>query len=177
MYYSPPKSSCWGHSLRKMKPDLQKELFDQFFAKAIKDYAFQLGGIFYQPSFGGPFSSPSFDTHFLKLLNVKETQPAFSNLNEEQFNLCLNELLENPSLFVSGKEGATVHSFFLINTWNINGRAVPTKSHMHIYYGARPLVTPGFSFDSMDEFNYFNQIFQDLKICKLNPKHIKKVKR
>lgn len=175
MYYSPPKSSCWGHSLRKMKPDIQKERFDKFFAKAIKDYTFQSGSIFYQPAFGESLTSPTFDNHFMKLLKIKDTK-LFYHLTEEQLNLCFNELLKNPPLFISGKTGVTVSSFFLIKTWNINGKDVPTKSHMHIYYGAQPLVSPGFSFDSMTEFDYFNQIFQDLKICELNPKYIKKGK-
>ena len=176
MRYSPPKSSCWGHSLRKMKPEKQKELFGKFFDFAIAEFSFSSGSIFYQPTmqdFVQRNSRFEFDEYFQKLLKIDRAQPRFSNLSKKQFDKCLNELIKNPDLFVSGKSGATVTASYEIKAWKIKNNIVPTNSMLHIYFGAKPIITPMFHFKEMVEFEYLKQVFEELKIYKLNPKHIK----
>jgi hypothetical protein len=177
MRYSPPKESCWGHSLRKMLPEKQKELFNKFFDLAICEYSFSSGSVFYQPDFQDILQRKlhtEFDEYFQRLLNISKSQPEFSNLSRKQFEICLNELIKNPSLYVSGKSGATVTACYHIKAWKIDNKIVPTDSLLIIYFGARPIITPMFHFEEMAVFEYLKQIFEKLKICKLDPKHIKK---
>ncbi|HEX8371428.1 MAG TPA: hypothetical protein VF585_01505 [Chthoniobacterales bacterium] len=39
--YMPPKSSIWGHSLRKMAPERQQRLFDAFLDRAVAEQRFK----------------------------------------------------------------------------------------------------------------------------------------
>ncbi|MDD5259818.1 MAG: hypothetical protein PHD29_07610 [bacterium] len=177
MRYSPPKSSCWGHSLGKMKPEKQKELFDKFFGLAVDEYSFSSGSVCYQPDLQDILQNNSFlefDEYFQRLLNIKQSQPDFSNLSEKQFEICLKEIIHNPSLYVSGKTGVAVVACYQIKAWKIAGKRVPTHSMLIIYFGAKPIITPMFNFKIMTEFEYIRQVLKELEICKLNPKHIKK---
>lgn len=173
MYYSPPKSSCWGHSLNNMKPRMQRERFNEFFDEAVADHSYHSGSVFYMPALDGPFNPIDFEERFLKLLEVDEKQPAFSNLNENQFELCFDEIKSNPHLYIPGVNGVAVTSSYLIESWKINGNTVPTKSYMHIYYGAKSLVIPRFNFDGIEEFEFIKQVFRELNLCRLNPMHLR----
>jgi hypothetical protein len=173
MYYSPPKSSCWGHSLDNMMPRLQRERFEQFFSQAVFDRSFFTGSLFYMPPTDGPFISSDFEQHFLDILNVEEKQPAFSNLNEDQFELCFNEIINNPHFFIPGINGVAICSSYLIQSWKINGSTIPTKSHLHIYYGGKSVVIPRLSFDNAEEFEFIKKVLCELELCSLNPEHLK----
>lgn len=174
MYYSPPKSSIWGHSLKNMDPEIQREKFDKFLQSAVKQYTFNSGSVFYMPPIEGPYNSPEFDDHFLTLLNLTEKLPAFSNLDESQFEICYREIIKNPDLYDAGKRGATVTASYVIESWKMNGDSIPTNSRLHIYYGAKSLVIPGFAFHNIEEFEFIKKKFSELEICKLKEKHLKK---
>ena len=182
MRYSPPKSSVWGHSLRKMRPDKQKVLFDNFFDLAVDESCFHTGSVYYLPDLQEIMQTnrrstqslnPEFNKYFMNLLNPVNPQLEFFRLSEEQFGLCLDEIIKNSNLYVPGKYGAVVTAGYQIKAWKINGKSVPTDSYLHIYYGAKPHITPRFYFDEISAFEYLKQILEELKICKLNPKHIK----
>jgi hypothetical protein len=173
MYYSPPKKNIWGHSLHNMNPQVQRERFNQFFDRVVSEFIFNQGSVFYLPPIDGPFCDPEFEQHFLDLLGVEEKQPGFSNLNEDQFELCFNEILQNAELYTAGRSGATVTASYVIQSWKISGSPLNTNSHLHIYYGAKSLVIPKFRFESIEEFNFIKNLMSDLKICELNPVHLK----
>jgi len=156
-----------------MKPDVQRERLELFFSQSVSDCEFSTGSVFYQPGFGGPLQSDEFDDHFMNLLHAPATQPAFSNLNETQFELCFRELLERPELFESGRHGATVGAYYSIKTWNIKGVDVVADSALGMYFGAKPVIIPRFSFETLDIFEYLREVLEEVRLCKLNPKHIK----
>jgi hypothetical protein len=37
--YSPPKSNIWGHSLEKMQPARERELFAEFIKRAVAEHS------------------------------------------------------------------------------------------------------------------------------------------
>jgi len=177
-----------------MQPAKQKELFDKFFEIAVCEYSFSSGSVYYQPSWNDfvPTSShheyeeaivdhidnffqtniesrDEFQEYFKKVLNVNQAQPAFSNLSKEQFDICLNELIKMPN-----RTGAVVEASYTIKAWKIAGERVSTYSTLIIHYGANSLITTMFQFNDISEFEYLKQVFQELGICKLNPKHLKK---
>lgn len=173
MHYAPPKRSVWGHSLRKMKPAVQRERVDAFLSRSVLEYVFSTGSVFFQPATLSPSESSEFDRHFMELLGLAEPQPGFSNLGEEQFELCYREILARPSLFESGKRGATVAAFYTISAWNVEGIRVETNSMLGVYYGARSLIVPRFSFETMEVFDHLRSSLTAVGLCGLDPRHIK----
>jgi len=173
MYYSPPKSSCWGHSLRKMKPEVVRERLATFLARAASGVSYATGSIFLQPGFGSPISRTDFEAHFTTLLGLDQAQPRFSNLTEAEFELCYLELLKRPDLYELGHSGVTLIGMFTIESWRIGARDVATESLLGLYLGARPIIVPRFQFETMEIFEYLRNAMLDAKICRLDPRHIK----
>lgn len=178
--YMPPKSSVWGHSLRKMKPDNQKILIDEFLQTAVAEHQFSSGSIIYQRSFETLFDdniANESKSYFIKLLSTISGEADLSSLNAEQFDLCLRALQNDNSLFISGKSGITLTSTIKISKWLIDNTEVPTESSLSVSYGAKPWLTTFFTFSDIDEFNYIKHVFNELGICRLNEKHLKTVRR
>ena len=173
MYYSPPKSSVWGHSLRKMKPSVQRERLEAFLTTSVSAYSYATGSIYFQPTTFSPSESAEFDRHFTELLGLPEPQLGFSNLTEAQFELCFQQLLNSPSLYESGKRGATVTASYAISAWSIEGSSVETSSLLGVNYGGKPWLIPRFSFETIEMFEYLRERLEAAGLCKLNPKHIK----
>ena len=173
MYYSPPKSSVWGHSLRKMKPAIQRERIEAFLSKSVGEFFYSTGSITFVPPTFSSTDSVEFDSHFATLLGLAEPQPAFSNLTEAQFELCYQELVERPSLYESGKHGATLAAFYMISCWKVAGDSVETSSLLGVYYGGKPLIMPRFEFETDEVFESLRDSLAAVGLCRLNPKHIK----
>lgn len=173
MYYSPPKSSVWGHSLRKMKPDIQRDRVNAFLSSCTAGHAFATGALFFQPASFPPPDLSDFEEHFKKLLGLGDPQPGFSNLTEEQFELCFQELLRRPSLYEPGRQGATVTALYTISAWKVGGRPINTSSSLGVYYGGRPWIVPRFHFETDEIFEYLRTSLENVGLCKMNPKHIK----
>jgi hypothetical protein len=178
--YIPPKASVWGHSLRNMKPSREKALMDRFFEIAVAQYSFSSGSVFYQPSMDTLFNEEPARLcrkHFEGILDVESSPHSLVNLGKEQFDLCLNELIRNDSLYISGSSGAVLMSGVEISKWRIKGEESPTKSHMNIFYGAKPRISTFLAFRDLEEFNFINQVLEELGICRLNEKHLKTKKK
>jgi hypothetical protein len=186
MYYRPPKSSIWGHSLRKMKPALQRERLDEFFIGAVCDYSFSSGSVTYLPftsrdSLVRTLSSLArwknsitrFNSHFMELLGVSDSEYTLSNLSEAQFEVCFQELLSDSSLFESGKYGVSLIAYYDISSWRVGDKTVETDSSLGVHYGARPWLSTTFGFDSMEVFYHLRETLESAGLCRLNPKHIK----
>lgn len=178
--YMPPKSSVWGHSLRNMKPLRQKTLFDSFFEVAVAEHSFSSGTVFHQPSIDTLFDEDhprQCREHFERLLGVESSPHSLASLDKEQFDLCLNELIRNDSLYVSGKSGAVLMSGVEISKWRIKSQESPTESRISIYYGAKPRISTFLFFRDLEEFKFIDQVLGELGICRLNEKHLKRRKR
>jgi len=176
----PPKSSVWGHSLRKMKPDKEKMLIDNFFRKAVAEYHFSVGSIFFQRTLDTLSNEDivkESKNYFIELLDITPNEIALSNLSREQFDLCLNELLNNNDLFISGKSGIVLNASMQISKWLINYKEVSTESTLSVSYGAKPWISTFFTFSSMDEFDYIKGVLEELGICRLNEKYLKEKKQ
>jgi hypothetical protein len=172
----PPKSSVWGHSLRSMKPSREKFLLDTFLETAAAEYCFASGSVFYQPSMETLFNEqPGREcrSHFESILGVESSPHSLTNLGKEQFDLCLNELISNDSLYISGSSGAVLMNSIEISKWRIKGEESSTKSLMNIFYGAKPRISTFLAFRNLEEFNFVNQDLEKLGICRLNEKHLK----
>lgn len=159
-----------------MKPSHEKALIDRFFEVAVSESSFATGSVFYQPS-----SETLLDEdparkcreHFARILGIEPSHISLANLGREQFDLCLNELIRNDSLYVSGRSGAMLLCGVEISKWRIKGEESPTKSHVGIYYGAKPRISTFLGVRDIEEFRFIDQVLGELGLCRLNEKYLK----
>ena len=181
--YSPPKSSIWGHSLRKMEPTRQKTLFDEFLKKAVAEYSFTGGSL---TLFAG--SAPAFLSleaqgiwghvtsndiqRFEQLLGATAREGAFNSLTPQQCDVALNEIIQNSSLI----PGVMLLQGYDISKWLIEDQAVVTQSQILLYYGMKPCISTLLQFQTTDQFEFIKRVLSDLHFCELNEKHLKPFK-
>jgi len=174
--YMPPKSSVWGHSLRRLRPAEAKARFGRFLAAAAGEHHPTGGNVFYQPTTETLFDHSRRDrctAHFTRLLGLEDDPRWLSNLDSRQVELCLEELIRDDSLFVPGGDGAVVLAGVRISSWRMGDREVPTDSHIHVYYGACSRISTALTFNDLDEFSFVRQVLEEVVLCRLNEKHLK----
>lgn len=175
--YQPPKSSVWGHSLRKMKPARERELFQEFLRLAVASY--QVGeGSLGITSIGPAQSAQSVSScveHFERVLGTPSFNGFFPKLSPESIEACFRELVSNEKWYLDSH--ALLLQPFSITSWLVDGREVKTRSAIMVYYGSTPTLSTTLVFESLDEFHCVRRTLETLKLCRLNEKHLKAVKR
>jgi hypothetical protein len=177
--YQPPKSSVWGHALRKMPPAQLRTRFREFLRAVVGEYSPIGGSVFYQPTMETLFQPDKGNlciSHFASMLGVEKTSPAFLNLDPQQVELCVDELIRDDSLFVPGGSGAVVMGGVRIAQWKFGDRLSATDSLFNLYYGANARIATFLSFNDQEEFSLVRQALDDAGICRLNEKHLKERK-
>ncbi len=144
-FYQPPKSSIWGHSLRKMPAIKARELFAKFLEIAVASYV-----------------SSAWTTQ----RNYKDL-----DLTQEQFEFCWQEIIAEQTGGNMGKE--SLAQVFIISAWRIHGKTTPTSSRITMFYGGSPCISMQLQFDRMEDFEYIKRTLEELGLCKLNEKHLK----
>lgn len=182
--YSPPKSNIWGHSLRKMEPTRQKALFDEFLKRAVAGHSFTGGSLTLHvgsaPSFL-PLEAQGMWGHvtsndvqrFEQLLGTGARDGAFYSLTPQQCELALNEIIQNSTLI----PGVMLLQGVDVSKWLIDDQPVATQSRIVLYYGMKPCISTILQFQTIDQFEFVQQVLSDLQFCKLNEKHLKPIKR
>src|SRR5262245_29338123 len=88
-YYQRPKSSIWGHLLRKMPAGREKRLFDQFLTTAVAKHRFIHSCLWIH-------NSPSeLVSRFERLLGLPSREGRFDALTLEQSAKCLDEIIKD----------------------------------------------------------------------------------
>lgn len=177
--YQPPKSSIWGHGLRKMRPAESRSRVKKFLDIAAGEHCFVGGSVFYQPTLDTIFRQ---DLHkdclsrFSRLLGIEESPQFLSNLDNQQVELCLDELSRDDSLYVPGGHGAVVMEGVRISKWRINDQETSTNSIVDIYYGANSRISTFLTFNDPEEFEFVRQALMEAGLCRLNEKHLKQLR-
>ena len=166
-YYRPPKSSIWGHSLRKMPPAKERSLFQEFLTRAVAEYKLEIGTLSYLG-----LDRLGRIRHFEQLLGVPSLNGGYYSLTPEQFDRCFASILADDTLL----PGLMLTQSITVSQWSIAGQPVPTESRFHLYYGIKPCVSTTLRFDTIEQYNYIKQVLSDLKFCTLNELHLKPVK-
>ena len=182
--YSPPKSNIWGHSLRKMEPERQKALFEEFLKKAVAEYSFTSGSLTLHigsaPAFF-PAEAQAMWGHvtsedvrrFEQLLGATARDGSFYALTAPQCEAALVELIQRSALM----PGSLLLLGVDISKWLIEGKPVETRSRIHLYYGLKPCISTFLQFETTAQFEFVRRVLSDLDFCKLNEKHLKPIKR
>jgi hypothetical protein len=172
--YQPPKSSVWGHSLRNMKPAKERELFQEFLRMAVAEYRIGEGSLSVS-SIESPQLGARTVERFERVLNVKSFNGFFPKLAQPQIDICFKELVLDEQLCVG--QHVNLLEPVVISKWLINAKQSATRSSINLYYGSLPLLSTFLRFDTLEEFQCVRDVMQTLKLCRLNDKHLKPVKR
>lgn len=175
--YMPPKSSIWGHSLRKMAPARQKHLFDAFLDRAVAERKITSASLLIS-SLGQPALNPIADViqHFEILLNTTARSGHFTRLTEPQFDQCFATIKADPKLTSDMRGLLLLTQRLTVTKWRIDGTEFATNSHFDLSYGSSPSVTTFLTFESVDQFRFVQGVLAELRFCRLNEKHLKPVK-
>lgn len=167
--YKPPKSSIWGHKLRKMQPQREARLFQQFLDKAVGEYKFAIGSLSISDS------SDSLVQHFEHLLATTACNGFFPKLTEVQCQKCKDHIIKTATPETLGK--LLLLESYAISKWRVNGHDVATNSRMVLYYGQLPCISTFLRFNTREEFQLIKTVLSDLGLCKLNEKHLSEIKQ
>jgi hypothetical protein len=182
--YSPPKSNIWGHSLGKMQPARQRELFGEFLKRAVAEHSFTGGSLQFfigdAPAFlpleaQGQWGHVTNEDvrHFEQLLAASAREGAFYSLTAQQCEVALTELIQDSALL----PGSMLLQGVDISKWLIEGQSVATQSRLLLYYGIKPCISTFLEFETTSQFEFIKRALADLEFCKLNEKHLKPIKQ
>jgi len=182
--YSPPKSNIWGHSLGKMQPARQRELFAEFLKRAVGQHSFTGGSLTFfigtAPAFlpleaQGQWGHVTSDDvqHFEQILGAPAREGAFYSLAPQQCEVALTEIIQRSALL----PGSMLLQSVDISKWLIDGQPVTTQSRVVLYYGMKPCISTFLQFETTSQFEFIKRVLADLEFCKLNEKHLKPIKQ
>lgn len=177
MYYTPPKSSIWGHSLREMKPALVRERFKLFLELAVDEYSWSSHTLSVDPTSWpdtGGRAAP-LRRHFETLLGVAAPRSGYLwYITEDQCESCIDELIREPALYTDKDAHVSVVGTAAISAWRVDGQPISTKSELSIAYGSAPRISGMYlKFDTLETYESVKQAFETAKLCRLNDKHLK----
>jgi hypothetical protein len=158
----------WGHFLRKMPSERATRLWDRFMGLSVSEYKYQSSEL--RISYD---SSGLINKKFENLLEVTPLKGSFYNLNQEQYDLCLRELIKEELLLGDQTNPFMLSKSVQISKWKIQDQDILTDSWITLNVGDMPFVTTFLQFDSVENFLKVKEILEEIKFFKLNEKHLK----
>jgi hypothetical protein len=168
--YQPPKSSIWGHKLRKMPAHRASSLLEDFFAKATQNHDLVSASI-------TVVKNDLLSNRLADILNLPATELSHTRLTGEQANACLQEVIRLESRAAPEARDIHLNEYFKIPVWVVEGRRANTHSMMTMHYGALPCLTTRLWFETEEEFYFIQQLLDAIGLCKLNKQHLKHMRR
>ena len=166
--YQPPKSSVWGHLLRKMPADRAKARFQEFLATAVAEHKFNSASLMIQDA------SRQIVPRYERLIGMPaQNGCSFARLTLEQSDRCLDELIKDEASAPGAAGHFALAQLFEITKWRVDGQEVPTSSSVTIHYGQLPCISTFFQFETVEQFHTVRRVLEDIGLCKLNEKHLK----
>ncbi|HHP7244386.1 MAG TPA: hypothetical protein ACFE0H_06840 [Elainellaceae cyanobacterium] len=178
--YSPPKSSFWGHRLRKMKPSVQKERTEKF-KEIVKIEALYNS---YSLSILGRYDSEKFcfdkedsariTQQFERLLNRKpDPSKECFELTDHEFSGCLEQLIRMEDEFKHINADILLSHHLAIKFWKIPHKTPGHDSGLTCSFGTMPYLGTGFVFRDRSEYDYVAKVLSGLSICRLSDTRLK----
>src|SRR5262245_60981678 len=175
--YMPPKSSVWGHKLRRMSPAKQNQLFVEFVQRAVAEYRVShVSLMISKKAFAAAETIQPVVEYFENLLGAASHNGYFSRLSAHQFDQCFVSLVEDPALLSGPSTILILNRCHAITKWRINGVDCPTDSSFDLSFGPEPRLSTFLTFHSIQQFRYIERILAELRFCRLNQRHLKQVR-
>jgi hypothetical protein len=180
VFYRPPKSSIWGHSLRKMKPSVQLEKTNEL--KNILSYECEqelFDIVFYDDSrYKKKVAEIDFNNvceMFKSYIDCQIFTPGTNyKMNELQFQLALEKLKSFEAMFSKITTDIVLSHRLNIKGWHINNTYVKTNAEITHVYGTSPHIGTEILFNNRNEFYYLKNLLGTLGLCELNEKYLSK---
>jgi len=166
-HYKPPKSSVWGHLLRKMPAERAKTRFGQFLATAVAEYKFTGASLAIDDPSG------QIVPRYERLVGTPSRNGRFDALTLEQSDRCIDELIRDEASAAEAASGFILAQSFEVTKWRVDGKEAPTQSSLGIHYGQLPCLMTIFQFETVEQFRSIQRVLADIGLCKLNEKHLK----
>jgi hypothetical protein len=166
--YQPPKSSIWGHKLRKMPADRARRLLEEFISRATGHHEFRSASL-------SIMRDHPIALRFAEVLGMPSVL-LHERLTHDQSNACLQEIMSLESSAPADARIVLLNQCFEVSQWAIDGRFVATRSKLNMHYGAVPCLTTRLWFETEMQFNYIRDIFNELGLCRLNKQHLRSMK-
>ena len=168
--YQPPKSSVWGHSLRRMPILRAKDLIRRFFDLCVAEHRFWSATLF-------PYEADEgIVARYERLAGGRVQGGRIANLTYEQSEACLAELLKDEALFRANEIHLSLLQQFKISKWRVGYSEPLTDSYLGISYEIWPHIETAFQFDSVDQFKQVRRVLSEIGLCVLNERHLKPVR-
>ena len=171
MRYTPPKSSVWGHFLRKVLPSKLYKKTPKFLNELINE-----SEVIYFFNVHEGFENCK-AKYWLDKANkiLKRPVPEYEDyeLSESEFKEILNMLIENEKELKDTDSQILLSERYEISKLSINKEIIDTNSTIEITYGNEPHIQTNLIFRNLNDYKYIEKHFEKHKICKLNPKNIK----
>ena len=169
--YQPPKSSVWGHLLRKMPAERAKARFQEFLATAVAAHNFSSANLRIQDATGEVV--PRYE----RLVGMPaQNGCSFAQLTHEQSDRCIDELISDEASAPGAAGHFALVQSFEITKWRVDGHEAPTRSSVIIHYGQLPCISTFFQFEMVEHFHSVKRVLEDIGLCKLNEKYLKPVR-
>ena len=168
--YMPPKSSVWGHLLRKMPAERAKTRFDQFLATAVAEHKFTGASLAINDPAGEILS------RYERVVGTPSRNARFDALTLEQSERCIDELIRDEASAPDAASRFILAQSFEVTKWRVDGEETPTRSVLSIHYGQLPCLMTIFQFETVEQFQSVQRVLADIGLCKLNEKHLKPMK-
>lgn len=169
--YQPPKSSVWGHLLRKMPAVRAQARFQEFLATAVAEHKFSSANLRIQDPSGEVV--PRYE----RLVGMPAPDGcSFARLTQEQSDRCIDELIKDEASVPGAAGNFALAQSFAITRWRVDGQEAPTNSSVIIHFGQLPCISTFFQFETVEQFHSLKRVLEDIGLCKLNEKYLKPVR-
>ena len=96
-----------------------------------------------------------------------------NQLTESEVQAVLEFLIEHETVLLKPGCLIDLKRHLQVSSWRIHERITATDSIIGWAFGTQPHVTTMLCFANREEFEFVRDVFDSLKICKLNEKHLK----
>jgi hypothetical protein len=165
--YQPPKSSIWGHRLRKMPAIRASTLLQEFLSKGTRHHEFK------SASLSINYRDDRIALRFAEILGLGTKDFMHEKLSLDQSNACLQEIIRLESTSSADAGVILLNQHFEVTQWAIDAMSVNTRSKLTMSYGALPCLSTRLWFETAEQFQYIRHVMSDLGLCKLNEQHLK----
>ena len=167
--YQPPKSSIWGHLLRRMPAERARRLFHQFLDVAAAEYTFRSASLIIHDPLG------LIAQRYQSLIEKPFVNGYVYGLTFGESERCIDERISDEAR-AAGAAHFVLSQNFEVTKWRVNGSETPTESSLGIKYGPLPCLTTSLQFETIEQFHSVQRVLADLRLCKLSEKHLKPIK-
>jgi hypothetical protein len=165
--YQPPKSSVWGHRLRRMPIGRVHELLQQFLETTADGWKWG-DGILWMDTAG-----PGTVSRYEAAVGRATTHGYIQGLAHRECQRCLELLLADEQDFRADEIHLSLWRPVEIGQWKRRARDLLKPSLLTVQYDVDAHLQTTLFFESADQFQFVANALRDLGMCVLNPKHLK----